>query len=102
MEDYAGIIVVVALGGFYFILEALRLLLWFIFSRKTFLSWWTDTPVDCNEHTMYCPTYNFHGHAERLTLNTRWVHRKLEEGTFGLPDKKTSKKVDKFIKEKGK
>lgn len=87
MDDYTGIIGVVVLGGFYFILEALRLLLWFIFSRKTFFSWLKNKPVDCDEYTMYCPTYNFHGHVAGLTLNMKWIHRKMREGTLGRPDK---------------
>ena len=98
MSDEASGLTVAILGGFYFILEGLRLLLWFIFSRKTFMSWLTSKPVDCDEHTMYCPTYNFRGHLDGMTLNSRWVHRKLREGTFGLPDKKHNVKVDKFIK----
>ena len=102
MDDYAGIIVVVALGGFYFILEVLRLLLWFLFSRKTFMSWLKSRPVDCDEHTMYCPTYNFHGFADKLTLNMKWINRKAKEGTLGRPDKKPNKKVGKFIEERDK
>ena len=87
MDDYSWIIVIVVLGGFYFILEALRLLLWFVFSRKTFMSWLKNKPVDCDEHTMYCPTYNFHGFADKITLNRKWIDRKVKEGTLGRPDK---------------
>lgn len=87
MSDEAWLLVVALLGGFYFILEGLRLLLWFTFNRKTFMSWWTCTPVGCDEHTMYCPTYNFWGHVDGMTLNNKWIHRKVKEGTLGTTDK---------------
>ena len=82
------IVIVVLLTGFYIILEFIRLLLWWCFSREEFMSWWYNTPVTCDEYTMYCPTYNWRGHIDRITINKKWLHRKLEEGTIGCRDKK--------------
>ena len=87
MSDESFAAAIVLLGGVYFILEGLRLLLWFIFSRKTFMSWWTDTPVEGDPYEMYTYTYNFRGNPYKWTLNMKWVHRKMEEGTLGTTDK---------------
>lgn len=102
VNDHTILITILLLGGFYSVLEVLRLLLWFLFSRKTFMSWLKSRPVDCDEHTMYCPTYNFHGYVDKLTLNMKWVNRKAKEGTLGRPDRKTNKKVGKFLEERDK
>lgn len=81
------ILVLVFLAGFYFILEGLALLLRFIFNREAFMSWWDNKPVECDSYTMYCPTYNRSGNIEKMTLNMKWIHRKMKEGTLGTRDK---------------
>ena len=91
MSDHTFAATLALLGGFYFILEGLRLLLWYVFNRETFMSWWANKPVDCNEYIMYCPTYGFRGFIVCQTLNSRWVHRKIKEGTLGMPDRKPNK-----------
>lgn len=77
----------VLLGGLYLILEAVSLLLRFIFNRKVFMSWWNNKPIECDEYTMYCPTFNRYGKVKKLTLNMKWIRRKVKEGTLGKVDK---------------
>ena len=73
MNDTQGVIILVLLGGFYFILEGLRLLLWFLFSRKTFMSWWTNSPVDKDSSHMYCPIYSYRGFSMHWRINPKWL-----------------------------
>ena len=80
--------VVALLVGVYFILEGLRLLLWFIFNRETFMSWWEGLPVEGDEYEMYTFSYNFRGFPYKMTINNKWLRRKSKEGTIGKPDKK--------------
>ncbi len=65
------ILIIIFLGGFYFILEGVVLLIRFVFERKEFMSWWEGKPVQQDEHTMYCPTYNRLGQVTSLTLNMK-------------------------------
>lgn len=68
------IAIIVICGLFYFILESINFVCYFLFQKEKFMSWWTDTPVQEDYTHMYNPTYNYRGFVVRLTLNMRWVY----------------------------
>lgn len=81
------ILIISLLGAFVLILEGISLLFRFIFCRERFMSWWNNKPVECDEYTAYCPTYNRRGFIRKMTLNPKWLRRKIKEGTLGYRDK---------------
>lgn len=67
------IAVIVICRMFYFILEGIHFVCYFLFQRKKFMSWWNDKPVQEYSDHMYLYTYDYRGRVIRWTINSKWL-----------------------------